>query len=287
MKFLVFFIGFLLVSSCVKNNPDPSWITLATWELVENPEEEGIAGELSNGIKDAYISVNGKVIGFFELPVKLPLLMTGEATIIIYPVIRNNGIAATKKIYPFCKPYTITTNLIQNEIVSIHPTTYYESGLEYWIEDFEGASFDISTSSDSKAILIKDNVPNYLKYGSYYGYVKLTSQDSTWIGSSIEFANVPIGGAEVYLEMDYMTNNTVLTALNVSINGSEKSNPNIQLNPFDFQTIGWKKIYIDLKELVSSYPNASYYKHYFTASLDAGKTESEIIIDNVRFIYKK
>jgi len=217
MKILVFFLSLLLLTACAKNNPDPSWIEISSWQLVENPDEEGLAGELSNGMKDAYISVNGKVIGFFELPVKLPLLMEGEAEIIIYPVVRNNGIAATKKIYPFCKPYTIQSNLLKNEIVTIHPTTHYESGLVFWIEDFEGASLEINTDPDSKAILVKDNLSNYLKYGSYYGHVKLNTQDSTWIGSSIEIPNVPIG-TEVYLEIDYMTSNNVLTSLNVNLN---------------------------------------------------------------------
>lgn len=287
MKILVYFTIFLLFTSCVKNNPDPSWIEISSWQLVENPDEQGLAGDLSHYFKDAYVVVNEKVIGYFQLPAKLPLLMDGDAEIAIYPVVRNNGIAATKKVYPFCVVYKTKDKLVKNEVLKINPVTHYESDLEFWVEDFEAASLDIYSASESLANLVKANDPNYLKYGNYYGLVTLNSQDSTWAGYTIDFSNVPKNSSEVYLEIDYMTGNNLLTSLNAAVNGVEKINPNIQLNSYDYQSVGWKKIYIDLKELVSSYYTATYFKHYFTAKLDSGKLESQIFLDNVRFVYKK
>jgi hypothetical protein len=287
MRILVSFISLLVFTSCVKNNPDPSWIYISPWQLVENPDEEGLAGELSHSFKDAYIVINDKIIGYFELPVKLPLLMDGESEIVIYPVVRNNGIASTKRAYPFCVSYKMKAKLEKNKTLSIQPITHYESGLEFWIEDFESASIALFSAPGSKATIVKDNNPNYLKYGGNYGLVNLNLQDSTWAAHTKEFFNVPKNSAEVYLEIDYMTSNNLLTSLNVYINGGEKANPNIQLNAYDYDKIGWKKIYIDLKELVSFHTNAIYYKHFFTAFLDFGKADSKIFLDNVRFIYKK
>jgi hypothetical protein len=287
MKTLFFFSTIFILTSCIKNNPEPSWIEISNWNLIENPEEEGLAGELTHNFKDAYISIDGNVIGFFELPVKLPLLLEGNVKILIYPVVRNNGISSTKKIYPFCSSYELKTNLVKNERLKINPTTHYVNNLEFWVEDFEDASFEITTHSESTAQLLKENLPPYLKYGNYYGAINLNTTDSTWIGSTIEFPNVPKAGAEVYLELDYMTGNKLLTAINANVDGTEKANPNVQLNSYDYESLGWKKIYIDLKEIVSSYSTATYFKHYFTATLDLGKTETHIYLDNIRFVYLK
>jgi hypothetical protein len=286
-KIISFILILFLFTSCIKNNPDPSWLEISPWELIENPNEQGMAGTLSHSFKEAYVTVNGKILGYFQLPAKLPILIYGNSDITIYPAVRNNGISATKKIYPFCKEYQINAELKANETVKIQPVTNYINNLFYWVEDFEDAAFDLQTMPESKASLIKDNKAQYLKYGNYYGYVKLNKIDSIWVCESIPFYNVPKQGAEVYLEIDYMTTNPMLTTLNAYVDGIIRPNPNIQLNSYDIQEIGWKKIYIDLKELVSSYNNASHFVHVFTAILQKGLSEGEIFIDNIRFVYKK
>ena len=42
--------------------------------------------------------------GIFEVPFKIPILKSGSVSIKVYPVVKNNGISATKKIYPFLTP---------------------------------------------------------------------------------------------------------------------------------------------------------------------------------------
>ncbi|MBI2258632.1 MAG: hypothetical protein HYU67_07005 [Flavobacteriia bacterium] len=274
-------------SSCVKNNQNPTWIEIDKWTIVENPDEAGAAGILSHQFDDVYISIDGKIIGYFELPVKIPLLLEGQKEIKLYPVVRNNGISATKKSYPFCSTFDTVINMEIDKVHTIKPSTHYLSNLSFWVEDFEDASTELTPLNGNLALLQKKNDPNYVKYGNFYGYIELNKIDSVFAYESIPFYNVPKAGAEVYLEIDYMTSNSFLTSLNASINGYEKTNPNISLNSFDYANLGWKKIYIDLKELVSSQSTAVYFKHVFSASLDVTKSESKIFIDNIRFLYKK
>ena len=47
----------------------------------------------------------------------------------------------------------------------------------------------------------------------------------------------------------------------------------------------WKKIYIDIKELIGYAPNGSNFLQSFIATLDEGKTASEIRIDNIKVVY--
>ena len=64
-----------------------------------------------------------------------------------------------------------------------------------------------------------------------------------------------------------------------------KPNQNIQLNKQETSSIKWKKIYIDIKEIVSFYTSASYYQMSFQAYLEAGLGTGEICIDNIKVVY--
>ncbi|MGV3632679.1 MAG: hypothetical protein ACO1O6_15855 [Bacteroidota bacterium] len=285
MKFFtkIGLISLLFLNSCVKNNPDPSWIKIENWVLNENLDVE--EGELSHNFTDVYITVDDQIIGIFELPVRLPLLEEGEHKITLYPVVRNNGISATKKIYPFCEPQTITVNLKKNEVHTIVPQTRYYDGTDFWIEDFENTVFNIDDNNAySMAKLVKSDDPAILRYGNYFGHVPLTASDSIWLGKTSNMS-LPKNAAEVYLEIDYITSNTLLTGLYAISDSDLKDNPNIQLNPQDESDLHWKKIYIDLKELVSSSINATSFSHYFMAILDEDKNSANIYLDNIKVVH--
>ena len=47
--YLLFILGFILtLNSCVKNNPDPSWIEVGEWTISANPNLGGDEGELTS-----------------------------------------------------------------------------------------------------------------------------------------------------------------------------------------------------------------------------------------------
>ena len=75
---------------------------------------------------------------------------------------------------------------------------------------------------------------------------------------------LPKNGAEVYLEIDYIINSDLLSGIIAyDLNNSTEKHPNIQLNKQKSNSKTWKKIYIDLKEIVSKSNNAIYFKNYF------------------------
>ena len=113
----VLFTLFLLFSGCVKNNPDPAWFEINTFTLVNNPSGN-VAGELTQNFTDAWVYVDSKLMGVFELPVKIPVLMEGVKKVQIFPTVRNNGISATKKIYPFTSAYEVEVDLVKNATIT-------------------------------------------------------------------------------------------------------------------------------------------------------------------------
>jgi hypothetical protein len=274
---------FLLFNSCVKNNPDPSWIEVNQWTLAANPNSQYPTGELTNNFTDAWVYVNDEVIGVFEVPFKIPILKSGPVNIKIYPAIRNNGISATKKIYPFVDVFELNTELIPNQVLTLNPVTKYKDAVQFWLEEFEDAAMKIQDDPVSLANITKGNDPNILQWGNFYGRVDLNYIDSTW--SAYTDNMVLPKGKEVYMEIDYYNTNSFITGLIWISSTSIINNPHILLNGQDPSLVKWKKVYIDLKELVSNSQGAEYFKQSFETILSSDLTSSFIVIDNIKVVH--
>jgi hypothetical protein len=87
------------------------------------------------------------------------------------------------------------------------------------------------------------------------------------------------------LEIDYKITNNVTTGLIYVTSGSAINNTNIRLNAQKPDVAVWKKIYIDLRELIGNSPSGSVFSQSFIASLDEGNTEGIILIDNIKVIH--
>ena len=279
----ILFASFLL-SGCIKNNPDPAWIEVNKWTLLANADLENVEGALSHNFSDAWVYVNDKVIGVFEVPFKIPVLQSGTCNIKLYPTVRNNGISSTKIIYPFVERYEITAELVKNQILKITPVTKYNSYSKFWIENFEDATIRISTDPNSTKTMTVGNDPALMKWNRY-GFVTLDKLDSSWVAHTSEALVIP-KGQEVYLELDYYNTNTLFTGV-IAISGASefKNNVNIRLNSQSPSAVSWKKIYIDLKEIVSYSANANSFLMSFQAGLDAGHSEGTIILDNIKVVH--
>ena len=51
------------------------------------------------------------------------------------------------------------------------------------------------------------------------------------------------------------------------------------------ENVKWKKIYIDLKELIGASDANAYFDHSFEAFKEAGIANTEIRIDNLKVVY--
>ena len=276
------FVG-LLASSCIKNNPDPAWLEVTKWSLVANPNSENQTGELTHNFSEAWVYIDDKIVGVFEVPFKIPILQSGNVNIKIYPAIKNNGIAATKKIYPFVEVFEVNANLVQNQTLTLNPITRYVSVTKFWIEDFEDPAVKIITDPNSQTALSQGSDPLILEYGNNYGEVNLNLTDSTWVAFTEQLPFIQIG-KEVYLEIDYYNTNALITGLIAISPSSVINNQNVQLNPQDPASVKWKKIYIDLKEVVSNSSAQSDFRISFQALIDSGDNEGKIVLDNIKVV---
>ncbi|MFN4910646.1 MAG: hypothetical protein ACK438_11380 [Flavobacteriales bacterium] len=284
-KNVVFATLLLVLNGCIKNNPDPSWLTIDKWTLSANPNLSGNEGELSQNISEAWIYVNDQCLGVFELPVKIPVLKSGPVNVKVYPGIKNNGVSATKKIYPFLKVYESNITLVPNQNISLSPSTQYVENTNFIIEDFEGANINLVNDPNSSiANYLLDNIDLQPFNGNAYARVQLNQNDSLWVAYTTFSSYLP-KGKEVYLELDYYTTNHVVTGLLAISPSGIKRNINYQLNRSTPETVKWKKIYIDLRELIGASDANAYFDHSFEAFKPSDLDQTEIRIDNIKVVY--
>ncbi|MES2799441.1 MAG: hypothetical protein V4638_05460 [Bacteroidota bacterium] len=290
--FLYSFIVVASLSSCVKNNPDPSWLEVTAWTLEANSELNTAEGQLTHNISEAWVYVDDAIVGVFEVPFKIPILKSGNVNIKIYPAVKNNGIASTKKMYPFLEFFEINTTLTQNQTLLINPTTKYKSNCTFYIEDFEDAQVNMIDDNDYAAgTLYVDNDPTILQSFNEGGFGRVdldNSIDTNWLSSTnfseFEGSDLP-RGQDVYLELDFYNTNEVLTGLLAVTSSSSLQNWNVQLNAQSDTDVKWKHIYIDLKELIGGSSSSALFQQIFRAKIDEGDTQGLIVIDNLKIVH--
>ncbi len=274
----------LLLLGCAKEQPQASWVILDSWTLNANPDSQADQGEMTHDISQAFVNMDGQMLGAFELPVKFPIIGDGEHKFVIIPGIINNGISATKKRFPFMEQFEQTVNLVKGDTVAINLSTRYYDDLNFLIEDFESPAIQFDYANESTATLTREDDPSILEWGGYYGSIVLNDTDSLFSGVTTFGEVLPKQGAEIYLEFDYMNSNSLLTGVVSYGNGTYHEDPNIQVNPQD--TPEWKHIYIDMKEIVSFRTESPFADMNFTAILDELGTEKYIYMDNIKVIYR-
>lgn len=286
MQKIYFFLPLLfLLTACGKNNPDPSWLQINAWTLNANPNYGGAEGSLNHNISEAWVYVNDEVMGVFQLPCKIPILKAGTFNIKIMPAIRNNGIASTKKIYPFLDIYEITGTLVQNQTLVLSPFTKYKDNISFTIEDFEDINSSLIPDPNTSATTYQLSNTNLEWFnGNYYAKINLNAVDSTWVAYT-NWTSFIAKGKDAYLEVDYHTTNKIVTELiEISPSGTVPR-INYGMNAQDPSAVTWKKIYIDLKELIAASASGAYFEQGFIATLDSGKTNTEILIDNIKLVH--
>jgi|SRR5690554_767068 len=275
----------LFLFSCAKDQPEVSWLIIDKWDLVANPDAQSPQGELSHDISQVFLNMDGKSLGVYELPAKIPIIGDGTHEFVLIPGIINNGISATKKRFPFMEQYKGVLTLKKNDTVHLTPVTRYYSSMNFLIEDFESPSMQLDVAIESSATLGRNNDPNILKWGNKYGEILLNDSDSL-ITFVTNFQTVlPKLGSEVYLEFDYMNTNSLLTSTVSYGNGDYFEDPYVQINPQTPGNAVWKHVYIDLKENVSYRQTTPYNEAQFTILLDEAGTSKYFYIDNIKLVY--
>lgn len=244
----------------------------------------GIEGTDQQDFKNIHVYIGGESMGTYEIPCNIPILKSGEQTIEIFPGITENGIAETGTSYPFIKKYSTTINLIPDSIIEIIPVYEYYDECVFWHEDFEDPAIKFETDPSVGSGWNLTNNPNEVFEKNYSAKVTLDDNNDRFRVVSEDLTNLPGGGAEVFMEVHYKNENSVLMGLIAGNGGGENTYPMVILNS-QGDSPEWKKMYINLKNYISDEPNATYFNVFFDGILDTAGTSADILIDNIKIVH--
>ncbi len=283
-------VSAVLLFSCDKFDGDqtiPSYIHIEKIILEDNPNI--IEGSLSNKITDAWVFVDDKLIGAYELPVTFPVLKKGIHNISIYPGIKMSGMVGTRVIYDFYKKIDIPDfNFVEDSIANIDTLitkTTYKDNLTIWEEDFEGSSIKFQKRTNSDTTVIKTNIAGNVFEGAFSGIVTI-DQNHTFFEIETKGDNfiLPKNSSPVFLEMNYKTNNSVIIGLLAY--WSDQTTLMNQVSTISLKpTSEWKKIYINFTPDIGDNYSASSFKFFIGALKDNGIQTAEILFDNIKLVH--
>ncbi|GAB4140700.1 MAG: hypothetical protein Fur0041_15900 [Bacteroidia bacterium] len=252
----------------------PSYIKIDAINLnIVNPNVQGSG---SHKITDAWIYIDGTLIGAFELPCKFPVLAEGAHSLIVRAGIKMNGTSTTRAMYPFYRGYEETVSLTRGQVTQVNPTVEYFSGTNFlWLENFEnqGISIDDITGANFPGILDTIGAPE--AFEGHSGVVHLNADTFNFIcRSSVPYSFA--GGSDVYLELNYRCNNPFTIGI---YSNTTQFIPWVTINA----SYGWNKIYVRLTDAMASNPNINYNVYFAMQKLD-DVLEPYLYIDNIKLL---
>ena len=72
-----------LLSTCIKNNSDPSWLIVNDWTLLPNSNYAGSEGELTDNITDAWVYVNDELACIIILGFTLHSIYDSSVVVVV------------------------------------------------------------------------------------------------------------------------------------------------------------------------------------------------------------
>lgn len=247
-------------------------------------------GTASQKITDAWLYIDDELIGAFELrdSLTVPILKAGRHILKVYPGIKMNGIAATRVPYNFYSPFTREVNLVRDSILDIGiPTVKYASNTLFaWMEDFEHESVSIDSTSRSFIKIRRTSDPQLIfnqpgESNHFSGLVIVPSDTVIFECVSHEEYVLPKNGKEIFLELNYKTNNAVTIGLFVNTALQTIQEPLLVLN----RTSEWKKIYINLTSAVIMHQDAGSFRIFLGVVKDPDVAEARLLLDNIKLVH--
>ena len=285
MKYSLFslLLGLLLLQSCKVFNPEeiiPSYIYIDDI-VVKTTSNQGTT---SDNLIDAWVYVDGNLIGTFELPSKIPIHAEGNYKLQVFAGIKKSGLTNVRVQHEFFNSFDTTINSLPNKLDTITPKVTYESTATIWIEDFEDPGIKFTALPYSDTVIEITAVSSEVFEGNGSGKIEFDASDLIFESRTNEtsFNSFPRGGRPVYMELNYNSNEVLTIGIyhnNISTGLAKEEYINL------FPTGGvWKKTYLVLTDVVSPQTRATEFEIYL--EVEKNKSSSPLVfIDNLKVMY--
>lgn len=291
--FFLFLTLLVLTTSCEvfdREEPIPSWIEVDVFEIRDNPS---IAeGDLSEDIRDVWLTIDGERIGTFELPARIPVLDAGPHEIVVAPGIFVSGQTDLRDRYLFYKSDTFDIDLKAGETYKLEPETrYLNSSLQeiLVIEDFEDGDDRMSTTGSTNAAFERVSDPNIVAYGDGCGVMYLNETVTNAVMRTNGTIGLPNSDA-VFFELDIASDYYVQYGVYVNSLTSDQAIDVYLMKPTGSDN--WKKQYVGLGSTIQTAygfysPESFYIYAQAMYNADSLPKVGTVKIDNVKMLYVK
>ncbi len=276
-------LGFSLLQSCRVFNPDeiiPSYIYIN--DIIVKPTAN--QGTSSDNLSDAWVYVNGNLIGTYELPSKVPIHAEGNYNLQVFAGIKKSGLTNLRIQHDFFNSFDTTINSIANNLDTITPKVTYESTANIWIEDFEDPGIKFSAMPYSDTVIEITTVNSQVYEGNGAGKIEFNGSHLFFESRTNEtsFNAFPRGGRPVYMELNYKSNEVLTIGIyHNNISGGLVKEEYINLFPSGDK---WKKTYLVLTDIVSPQIRATEFEIYLQVEKDKSSSPL-VLIDNLKVMY--
>ena len=270
-----------LLTSCDKEEIKatiPAYLEIDKIEVSNNRQQ---LGSSSSNIEDAWVFINDRLIGSYELPAVIPILNTGNINLKIRGGIFNNGASNARVIYDLYEFYDTTLLFEKEQTYKPDIKVEYKSETiandDWGIEDFEtGVNFINNSNSDAPLRRITDI--DKVFEGDASGSGALGVNDNFFEAYTRNIVNVPRNGLPVYLEFDYKSTHNF--QVSVYVNNQSQQVPFVTVRARN----EWNKIYLDFSNVFPILFDAANYNISFGYVKPIGE-EGELLLDNVKLLH--
>ncbi|HTF05550.1 MAG TPA: hypothetical protein VK826_16095 [Bacteroidia bacterium] len=255
----------------------PSYVRISSISFTTNGTTEGTN---SSKITDAWIYVDGQLIGGFEMPCTVPILAEGTHTILVLAGIKQNGLSSTRAIYPYFKGWESTITLTRGQVLQLSPAViYYPQTNFLWMCDFDQAGTNIDDAVSAGAtwdnLLQEVGAPDAFETES--GFARLNSDTFQFYARS----SLPYtldASFDIYLEMNYRSNQNFTIGIYNTV--TSQYVPWVDVTA----STSWNKIYIRLNDAVLTQPPNGNYHVYIAMKKAADVSNPYLYFDELKLI---
>ncbi len=255
-----------------------------------NYDAEQLASLQQHNFTHVNLYVNGRNLGCWQLPCKVPILgtsSTDSTDVVILPCFRKTGMANTVQGYPFFNVLQKRLPLRPGETydLSQNPLVYVYSPIAHfpYLETFNNSSSFTPNDSSSSSLSFQPTIID----GRSVGAITLNDGNGQHFIVESTPVTLPTRNYFVYLEVTYKTEANIEIGLKISTGAHANTvHPVGGIYSSDGE---WKTIYFDLASIITSY---NYTGAAVTNAIldlegsgEKGK-ETHFYIDNIKIIYE-
>lgn len=277
---IIFLVLFLLIG-CDKEEKVPAYLSINSMSLTSNYL---VVGTASHNIKDAWVYIDGQVLGVYELPARFPVLSEGRHSLNIAAGIFVDGVSATRTKYPFYNFYDTIVDFVAGQTLVLPasiPVKYFEGQHYTWYEDFEGTgeTFISNSPTPTGYAQLEPELSNAFE-GTRSAKFTLFIDEPKFDGQMLDGYPI-VTQNSTFLELNYKTEQPFSVGMRVSTGVSTKTVYVATVNT----SAAWNKIYIDLSKVVNENQSADLFRVYIYAELSSGRSQSIVYLDNFKLIH--